>query len=73
VTHCNCDDCKHDRELLASVRELLPLLLAIARAQAMAAQTVANKWRDGEGETAFRKMNEQKKHDIITERIPVNV
>ncbi len=51
-------------ELENMLRELMRILLPIARAQAMAATTVSNKWRELEGETFFRKMNE-KKSDII--------
>ena len=65
MIHCDCPDCTRDRELLESMRELLPLLLAIARAQAMTAITVSNKWRDMEGETAFRKMNEKKRSAVV--------
>lgn len=54
MNHCNCEQCQKDRELLDMVKEVLPLLLVVARAQAMAATTVSNKWKEGEGETKFR-------------------
>lgn len=56
--HCDCPECQKDRELLRMMREYLPLLMMIARAQATASQTVANKWRDLEGETKFRKVTQ---------------
>ncbi len=71
MTHCDCEQCKRDRELLEQVREFIPIFMAVMRAQAMAAQTVSNKWREGQGETMFRKMNE-KKGDIIQEKVLVN-
>lgn len=64
MTHCDCEECKRNRELLEMMSEFMPLFLAIVRAQAMASQTVANKWREGQGETMFRKANERK--DDIT-------
>jgi hypothetical protein len=64
MTHCDCEQCKQDRELIELVREFMPLFMAIVRAQAMAAQTVSNKWRDGQGETAFRKMHEKQKVEL---------
>ena len=65
MTHCPCDDCKRDRELLESMRELLPLLLFMARAQVQTGTTIANKWKELDGEIAFREMADRKKRDII--------
>lgn len=61
MTHCDCADCQKDRKLLKTVRELLPLLLFMARAQAVASTTTANKWRELEGESIFRRMKEEAK------------
>ena len=59
MTHCDCPECIRDRELLKTMRELLPLLLIMARAQAVASTTMSNKWRELEGETVFRKLNQK--------------
>lgn len=72
MTHCDCEACKQDRELLDMMREFLPLFLAMTRAQAMASQTMSNKWREMEGETKFRKANEKKNDIMQTERIAIN-
>lgn len=61
MTHCDCPECQKDRELLKELRELLPLLVFMARAQAVASTTISNKWRELEGETTFRRINEQVK------------
>ena len=74
MNHCDCDACKRDRELLEMVREFLPLLMILARAQASASINVSHKWRDLDGEGMFKKLNETHKSDIIkAERIAVNV
>lgn len=65
LEHCNCEQCQHDRELLNNLRDVLPLLMAVLRAQAMAATTVSNKWKELEGETEFRKMIEKKKSEAL--------
>lgn len=64
--HCDCAECKRDRELLDSIRDLLPLLVVMARAQAMASTTMSNKWRELEGETVFRKVTEGRKAQPVT-------
>ena len=65
MLHCDCDECKRNRELLEMMREFMPLLVAITRSQALASTTVSNKWRELEGETAFRKMLEKRKTDAL--------
>lgn len=61
MTHCDCQECQKDRELLKEIRDLLPLLVFMARAQAVASTTMANKWRDMQGESVFRRMKEEAK------------
>jgi hypothetical protein len=75
MNHCTCPDCTRDRELLNSVRELLPLILAVTRAQAMASTTISNKWKEMEGETEFRRMIEKRKTEalIITSMVSSDV
>lgn len=61
--HCGCPECVKDRELLALMREIMPLLVVLARAQSVAAVTVSRKWQEGQGETLFRKIvNKQKEY-----------
>ena len=74
MNHCDCDACKRDRELMEMVREFLPLLVILARAQASASINISHKWRDLDGEGMFKKLNEMRKGDIMqTERMAVNV
>lgn len=74
MIHCNCPECTRDRELLESMRELLPLLMMLARAEVQAATTISKKWKELGGEASFREMIEKRKNDIIpVERMTVNV
>lgn len=63
-THCDCPECKKDRELLAMMREMLPMLIIFARSYAMASTTISNKWRDLEGETKFRMVIDKQKTTV---------
>ena len=60
-THCNCPECQKDRELLAMMREIMPLLIIFARSYAVASTTISNKWKDLEGETKFRMVLDKQK------------
>jgi len=63
IEHCDCDECRRDRDLLLLMREIMPLLIILARAQSVAAVTVARKWEAGSGETLFRRvLNGQKEY-----------
>lgn len=56
------------------MRELLPLLMMLARAEVQAATTISKKWKELGGEASFREMIEKRKNDIIpVERMTVNV
>ena len=60
-THCDCPECQKDRELLAMMHEMLPMLIIFARSYAMASTTISNKWKDLEGETKFRMVIDKQK------------